>query len=146
MSKHPLPPQKGNSASQVSSGEESIPELIDLREEEEVPPSSPLKRAHHPTTLGLDKKMTVPGERPPIPPTPISKGKTEMRMALVATPKMHIERQVGHLLMPPPIDTTLIAQRPPMPQKKTQRSWRREDFHLAPLKRRHFTREEEGNS
>ena len=29
--------------SQVSSGDESIPELIDLREEEEVPPPFPLK-------------------------------------------------------------------------------------------------------
>ena len=116
----PAPP-KGNSASaedsQVPSGEESIPELINLREEEEVPPPSPSKRAHCPTTLGLDKKMTAPAERPPIPPTPILKGKTETRMALVASPKMHIERQVDHLLMPPPVDTTLIAQRPPMPQQ-----------------------------
>ena len=116
----PAPP-KGTSASaedsQVSSGEESIPELIDLREEEEVSPPSIPKRAHHPITLGLDKKMTAPAERPPIPPTPISKGKTEMRMALVATPKMHIERQVDHLLMPPPVDTTFIVQRPSMPQQ-----------------------------
>ena len=114
----PAPP-KGNSASaedsQVPSGEESIPELINLREEEEVPPLSPPKRAHHPTTLGLDKKMIAPAERPPIPP--ISKGKTETRMALVATPKVCIERQVDHLLMPPPVDTTLIVQRPPMPQQ-----------------------------
>ena len=74
----PAPP-KGNSASaedsQVPSGEESIPELINLREEEEVPPPSPPKQAHCPTTLGLDKKMTAPAERPPIPPTPISKVK-----------------------------------------------------------------------
>ena len=38
-------------------------------------------------------------------------------MALVTSPKMHIERQVDHLLMPPPVDTTLIVQRPPMPQQ-----------------------------
>ena len=38
-------------------------------------------------------------------------------MALVASPKMYIERQVDHLLMPPPVDTTLIVQRPPMPQQ-----------------------------
>ena len=46
----PAPP-KDNSASaedsQVSSGEESIPEFIDLREEEEVAPLSPPKRAHN---------------------------------------------------------------------------------------------------
>ena len=38
-------------------------------------------------------------------------------MALVASPKMHIERQVDHLLMPPPVDTILIVQMPPMPQQ-----------------------------
>ena len=63
----PAPP-KGNSASaedsQVPSGEESIPELINLREEEEVPPPSPPIRAHCPTTLGLDKKMMAPAETP----------------------------------------------------------------------------------
>ena len=59
--------------------------------------------------------MTAQPEGPPIPPTPISKGKTEMKMALVATPKMCIKRQVDDLLMPPPVDTTLIVQRPPMP-------------------------------
>ena len=116
----PAPP-KDNSASaedsQVPSGEESIPELINLREKEEVPPPSPPKRAHCPTILGLDKKMTAPAERSPIPPTLILKGKTETRMALVANPKMHIERQIDHLLMPPPVDTTLIVQRHPMPQQ-----------------------------
>ena len=99
----------------MPSGKESIPELIDLREEEEVPPTSPLKWAHHPTTVGLDKKMTAQAEGPPIPLAPISKGKTEMKMAPVATPKMRIERQADHLLMPPPVDTTLIVQMPPMP-------------------------------
>ena len=96
MSKHPLPHQKvivpqclSREDSRVPSGKESIPELIDLREEE-VPPPSPPKRAHHPTTVGLDKKMTAAAEGPPIPPAPISKGKTEMKMAPVATPKMRI--------------------------------------------------------
>ena len=43
-----LTPLKGNTA---SSSDKSIPELIDLREEEGVPP----KRINHPTTLGLNK-------------------------------------------------------------------------------------------
>ena len=56
-------PSKGSKAPaedlQESSGEESIPELIDLREEEEVAPPSPLKRAHCPTTLDLPEKTAV---------------------------------------------------------------------------------------
>ena len=59
--------------------------------------------------------MTAQAEGPPIPPTPISRGKTEMKIAPVATPKMCIERQVDHLLMPPPVHTTLFVQGPPMP-------------------------------
>ena len=51
--------------SQDSSGEESIPELIDLREGEEVPPPSLSKRANRPTTLGLHKKIAVTSEKLP---------------------------------------------------------------------------------
>ena len=95
----------------MPSGEESIPELINLRKEEEVPPPSSPKRAQHSTTLELDKKMTAPAETSNSS-YPHSKGKTKTRMAVVATPKMDIERQVDYLLMPPPVDTTLNAQRP----------------------------------
>ena len=58
---------------QVSSSNESIPELIDLGKEEDVPPLLPPKRANRPTTLELDKKMTSPAERPLIPPPPSPK-------------------------------------------------------------------------
>ena len=51
--------------SQDSSGEESIPELIDLREGEEVPPPSLSKRANCPTTLGLHEKIAVTSEKLP---------------------------------------------------------------------------------
>ena len=65
-----LTPLKGNTASaedpQASSSDESIPELIDLREEEGVHP----KRMSCPTTLGLTKKMTVTAEKTPISPFP----------------------------------------------------------------------------
>ena len=51
--------------SQNSSGEESIPELINLREGEEVPPPSQSKKANCPTTLGLHEKIEVTSEKLP---------------------------------------------------------------------------------
>ena len=59
-------PSKGKKPpAEDSQGEESIPELIDLREGEEVPPPSLLKKANHPTTLGLHKKIAVTSEKLP---------------------------------------------------------------------------------
>ena len=57
--------------SQVSSDDESIPEFIDLREEEEVPPPSPPKKANCPTTLGLHEKIAVTTEKLPVFPFPL---------------------------------------------------------------------------
>ena len=51
--------------SQDSSGEESIPKLIDLREGEEMPPPSQSKRANCPTTLELHEKIVVTSEKLP---------------------------------------------------------------------------------
>ena len=51
--------------SQDSSGEESIPALIDLREGEEMPPPSQPKRANHPTTSELYGKKMVTSEKLP---------------------------------------------------------------------------------
>ena len=51
--------------SQDSSGEESIPELINLGDGEEVPPPSLLKKATRPTTLGLHEKIAVTSENLP---------------------------------------------------------------------------------
>ena len=69
-----LTPLKGNTASaedpQASSSDESIPELIGLREKEGVPS----KRINRPTTLGLNKKMAVMAEKTPIPPSPFPNG------------------------------------------------------------------------
>ena len=50
---------------QGSSGEESMPELIDLGEGEEMPPTSQLRRADHPTTLKLHEKMATTSEKLP---------------------------------------------------------------------------------
>ena len=66
---------KGSTATakdpQVSSSDESIPELIDLGKEEDASPSLPPKRVKCPTTLGLDKKMatTAEGSQFPLPPS-----------------------------------------------------------------------------
>ena len=79
---------EGNTAtakdSQVSSSDESIPELIDLGKEEDVPPSLPPKRVKCPTTLGLDKRMATTVDRSPIPLSPFSKGKAGKRTTPVA--------------------------------------------------------------
>ena len=58
---------------QDSSGEKSIPELIDLREGEEVPPPSLPKKANCPTTLGLHKKIAVTSEKLPVFSFPLSR-------------------------------------------------------------------------
>ena len=134
-------PLKGNTAStedsQASSSDKSIPELIDLREEEDVPP----KRANRPTTLGLHNKIAVTAEKLPVFPSPLPKDNAET--LLVAAPGVHtekvpkqqiiyidddadpsplslLERQVDRLLMPPPADMTPIVQRPPLPPRVDQ--------------------------
>ena len=142
---------KGNTATvkdpQVSSSDKSIPELIDLGKEEDAPPSLPPKRVKCPTTLGLDKKMATTAEGSPIPPPLFSKGKAGKRTTPVAASEANIkveevpkeqiiyidddadpsslsllERQVDCLLMPPPVDTTPIAQRPPLPPRMDQQT------------------------
>ena len=120
--------------SQESSGEESIPELIDLREGDEVPPPSLSKKANRPTTLGLHEKIAVTSEKLPafsFPPL-----REHIKTLLAAAPEIHpeevpeeqiiyidndedpsplqlLERQVDCLLMPPPSDTTPMAQKAP---------------------------------
>ena len=107
-------PLKGNTASaedsQVSSSDESIPELIDPREEEDVPP----KRANHPTTLGLHNKIAVTAEKPLVFPSPLPKDDTET--LLVAAPGVHTEKvpkeQIAY------IDDNADPS-PPQPTRKT---------------------------
>ena len=45
-----------------SSGEESIPELIDLGEKEEIPPPVPFQKAQHPALLKLPIVSLPPPE------------------------------------------------------------------------------------
>ena len=119
---------------QDSSGGESIPELINLREGEEMPPPSQPKRANCPTTLELHKKIAVTSEKLPVfsfPPLKdhiktlpaaapeICPGEVPEEQIIYIdddvnpAPLQLLERQVDHLLMPPPSDTTPMAQKAP---------------------------------
>ena len=124
--------------SQVSSGDESIQELIDLREEKEVPPPSPPKKANCPTTLGLHEKIAVT-EKPPVFPFPSPKENAKILLVAapgvpteevpeekiiyidddtVPSPLTLLKRQVDRLLMPPPTGPDPIAQKAPMSPKR----------------------------
>ena len=138
--------------SQDSSGEESIPELIDLREGEEVPPPTLLKKANHPTTLELHRKIAVTSEKlqafsfPPLKdhtkPFPAAAPKIcpgevpEEQIIYIdddadPAPLQLLERQVDRLLMPPPSDTTLMAQKAPQSPSRDHQLLR------MPERRRH---------
>ena len=120
--------------SQDSSGEESIPELIDLREGEEMPPTSQPKMVNCTTTLELHGKIAVTSEK--LPAFSFPSLKDHIKTLPVAAPEICpeevpeeqiiyidndadpaplqlLERQVDCLLMPPPSDTTFMAQKAP---------------------------------
>ena len=138
--------------SQDFSGEESIPELINLREGEEVPPPSLLKKANCPTTLGLHEKVAVILEKLPVFSFPFLKNHIKALPAAVPevcpeeVPEEQmiyidndvdpsslclLERQVDRLLMPPPSDTT------PMAQKASKSPSRNHPLPRMPKRRRH---------
>ena len=119
---------------QDSSSEESIPELIDLREGEEMPPPSQPKRASCPTTLELHGKIVVTSEKLPAFSFPPFKDHTKTLPATAPeicpgqvpeeqiiyidddadpSPLCLLEGQVDCLLMPPQSDTTPMAQKAP---------------------------------
>ena len=103
-----------------SSGEESIPELIDLGNEGEIPCPLPLQRAKCPTLL-----------RQPVIPFPSPKGPKKVTPEVASevvqevpeeqiiyidddadlSPLQLLERQVDSLLMPAPADTTPMVQK-----------------------------------
>ena len=155
--------------SQMSSDDESIPELIDLREEEEVLPPSPPKKANCRTTLELHERIAVTSEKLPVFPFPPPKENAET--TLVAAPGVHIEevpkeqiiyiddntvpspltlleRQVDHLLRPPPTGPAPITTRPlchPKEDINPSRCRRREDIPQALLGRRLSKKDKKGN-
>ena len=112
---------------QDSSGEESMPELIDLGEGEEILPLSQPKRANRPTTLKLHGKMATASEK--LPAFSFPRLQDHIKTLQAAAPEIFqeevpkeqiiyiddeadpaplqlLKRQVDSLLMPPPSDTT----------------------------------------
>ena len=107
---------------QGSSGKESIPELIDLREGEEILPPSQPKRANCPTTLGKLPAFSFPPLQDHIKTLPTAAPETypeevpEEQIIYIdddadPAPLQLLQRQVDNLLMPPPSDTTPMAQK-----------------------------------
>ena len=120
--------------SQGSSGVESMLELIDLGEGEEMPPPSQRKRTDHPTTLKLHGKIATTSEKlpafsfPPLQdhiktlptaaPEICPEEVPEKQIIYVdddtdPAPLQLLESQVDSLLMPPPSDTTPMARKAP---------------------------------
>ena len=111
-----------------SSGEESVPDLVDLQEEHQPPPVPP-KRAVHPATLRLDKRQSLLQPTPLLSPTSKGKpGKSAITVPLVSVEQVpeeeiiHIDddrepsplqcmrQQVDRLLMPLPMATAPCIQ------------------------------------
>ena len=101
-----------------------------MREGEEVPPPSLLKKANHPTTLGFHEKIAVTSEKLPAfsfrPLEEHIKAAPEIHPEEVPeeqliyidddadpTPLQLLERQVDRLLMLPLSDTTPMVQKAP---------------------------------
>ena len=110
--------------SQDSSGEESIPELIDLRDGKEMLPTSQPKRANCPTTLGKLPAFSFPPLQDHIKtlltaaPETCPEEVPEEQIIYIdddtdPAPLQLLERQADSLLMPPPSDTTPMAQKAP---------------------------------
>ena len=119
---------------QGSSSEESMLELINLGEGEEMPPPSQPKRADRPTTLKLHKKMATTSEKLPAFsfPSPQDHIKTLAAAApktcpeevpeeqiiyidddMDPAPLQLLKSQVDSLLVPPPSDTTPMTHKAP---------------------------------
>ena len=115
---------------QGSSGEESMPELIDLGEGEEMPPPSQPKRADLPTTLNLHRKMAATSGKPPAFSFPLLQDHIKTLPAAAPeicpeevpeeqiiyidddadqAPLQLLKRQMDSLLMLPPSDMTPMA-------------------------------------
>ena len=136
---------------QGSSDEESMSELIDLGEREDMPPPSQPKRADCPTMLKLHEKMATISEKlpafsfPPLQdciktlPAPASEicpeGVPEEQIIYIdddvdPMPLQLLKSQVDSLLMPPPSDTTPMAQ-------KALQSPGRDQLSRMPERRKH---------
>ena len=95
-----------------SSGDESMPKLINLRDGENA--TTP-QRAQHPETLKLTA-LSATGTQPEVAPETSMKEVPEEQIIYIdddaePTPLQFLEKQVDSLLMPPPVDTAPVAQK-----------------------------------
>ena len=100
---------------------ESIPELIDLREEGEKPSPFPSQKAQCPTMLKLPVLYSSPPEGPRKDDQKAATGVRQEKVPeeqiiyidddMDPSPPQLLERQVDSLLMPPPADSAPMAQK-----------------------------------
>ena len=98
-----------------SSGDESMPELIDLRDGENTTTPPPSKRVQCPETLKLTT-LGATGTQLEVAPGTSMKEVPEEQIIYInddaePTPLQLLEKQVDSLLMPPPVGTTPMAQK-----------------------------------
>ena len=98
-----------------SSGDESMPELIYLRDGENTTTLPQSKRAQRPETLKLTA-LSATGTWPGVAPETSMKEVPEEQIIYIdddvePTLLQLLEKQVDSLLMPPPVDTALAAQK-----------------------------------
>ena len=98
-----------------SSGDESMPELINLRDGENATTLPPSQRAQRPETLKLTA-LSATGIQPEVAPETSVKEVPEEQIIYIdddaePTPLQLLEKQVDSLLMPPPLDTAPAVQK-----------------------------------
>ena len=98
-----------------SSGDESMPELINLRDGENATTPPPSQRVQRPETLKLTA-LSATGTQPEVAPETSVKEVPEEQIIYIdddaePTPLQLLEKQVDSLLMPPPVDTAPAAQK-----------------------------------
>ena len=98
-----------------SSGDESMPKLIDLRGGENATTPPPSQRVQCPETLKLTA-LGAAGTQPEVPPETSVKEVPEEQIIYIdddaePTPLQLLEKQVDSLLMPPPVDTAPAVQK-----------------------------------
>ena len=98
-----------------SSGDESMPELINLRDGENTTTPPPSKRVQCPETLKLTA-LSATGTQLEVAPETSMKEVPEEQIIYIdddtePTPLQLLEKQVDSLLMPPPVDAAPAAQK-----------------------------------
>ena len=96
-----------------SSGDESMPELIDLRDGKDTTTPPPSKRVQRPKTLKLTALGATGIQLKVAPETSMNEVPEEQIIYIdddiEPTPLQLLEKQVDSLVMPPPVDMTPMA-------------------------------------